>query len=192
MVDSSDRFLQDANALLNDIWGKREQGLLVPNINWDKPARREDVLYLLSRYPYLQLISTEPNFPEVITPQFVTADSGWIIHDYGDAMSASPGTLLFGAEEEEGRQGRGTIIKQLFDTAYAMMNLAIEKNWPGAEIIAGTALMQWSAWMAAQDFAFTLEGYTPSEQDKAKRKRIEKLRQVTDQLKPAAGFGRQR
>ena len=57
----------------------------------------QDIYYLLSQWPFLQIANTESRLadlqPEV---QFVEAGSGWLIHDYGDALSSSPGRFLLG------------------------------------------------------------------------------------------------
>ena len=206
MADDKEQFSQQADDFLEDVWGKREQGLPVPKIDWSQPVRHQDAEYLRNHYPFLQIMSTEPEFPEVITPQFYTASSGWTIHDYGEAMSSSPGKLLFGPgapdleEKEDGGDageggagsteftGRGTVVKQLFDTARAMMKLITQKNWPGIDIIAGTELMKWALWMAAEDQGYKLQGFEPSEKDQAKRERIKKLRAESEaEIKPGMG-----
>ncbi len=93
-------------------------------------------------------------------------------------------------EDEGGKGGSsgtgdGTLVRQAFDAASAMVDLAIEKGWPGIEIIAGTSLMQWAAWMAAQDKNFLLVGYQPDQEAKKKRERIIKLRSQRGQAPQA-------
>jgi hypothetical protein len=199
---------------LENIWGKREIGAPIPKIDVLGPIRHQDVLYLLSRYPFLQLVNINAAFPEEIHPKFVNSESGWVIHDYGDALSASPGELLFGdysqtlatakaktkkikKEEDEGGGetgveiviDKGTVVNLAVITASDMIALAMEKGWAGAEIIAGTALMQWAAWMAAEDFGFKLEGYVASRLDKEKRERILKQRAIEEAPRPRKGLG---
>lgn len=177
-----DKYQDLGKAFLQDIWGKRERGLPDTMIDWTGPVRHEDVQYLLSRYPFLQIINTDAHFPEGgVEPKFIKADSGWVIHDYGDAMSASPGDLLYGnySEKEgeeggEGSGGKGTIIKQAYLTAQEMIAIAIQKQWQGINIIDGSPLMKWAAWMAAEDQEFGYSGYEPSDEDHKKRARVRK------------------
>ncbi len=170
---------------LNTLWEERMLGEDIPPIDWNRPITHQEVEYLLSLYPYLQVISSEAIWEEEIIPQFKKAPTGWLIHDYGQAMSTSPGKNLYGPgnpelhEEEEGgsgQRGTGTIVRKTFITAEAMIELAIEKGWPGVEIVSGTPFMQWAAWMAAQDRGYTLVGYNPTEKEKKKRERIVRLR----------------
>ncbi len=194
---SSKRFNKEANTFLRNVWGKRVLNLPIPEIDWSKPVRQEEIQYLLTHYPFLQILSSEPHFPENIVPKFITSISGWKIHDYEAAMSASPGAGLFGPgnpeeeSEEGGSGGKGTIIKQQFDTAQQMIVLAIEKGWPGVEIIAGTPLMQWAAWMAAEDRQYRLLGYEPSTADRQKRERIKRVfgSQIKE-IQPTIGPGK--
>lgn len=194
---------------LDDIWGLRAEGLPLPKIDLHQPARHEDILYLLNRYPYLQIISTDPQFPPVIEPKFIKAKSGWIIHDYGAAMSSSLGQDLLGSgnpepfplplentEDEGGSDigeliGGGTIVNQAFHTAQQMILIAMEKGWPAVDIISGTAIMQWAAWMAAEDHQYNIGGYVPSMQDIAKRERIVKARSEQVSV-PSKGMGKRR
>ena len=173
-------------AFIENVWGKREKGLPISRIDWGGPVKHEDVLYLLGRYPFLQIISTSPNFAADMEPKFITAQSGWIIHDYGDAMSTSPGELLFGKTSEqkdddggggdsELNAGKGTVVNQAVMTAQEMIALAIQKGWPGVEIIAGTPLMQWAAWMMAEDNKCEVVGFEPTQKDREKRERIRQL-----------------
>lgn len=196
-------FTKKVDAFLKNVWGKRAENLPTPEIDWNKPARPEDMRFLLKIYPFLQIMSSSPEFPESITPKFIRAKSGWIIHDYGDAMSSSPGKDLFGPGspdeisvpieemEEGGEEGGGTIIQRSYDTAEAMIILAIQKGWPGVEIIAGTQFMQWAAWMVAQDQNIPFAGYGPTEEDEKKRKRILELRTQME-LQPEVKPGRLR
>lgn len=193
---ANDKYKQLGEDFFADIWGKRERGIPIPEIQWG-PIRHQDVEYLLNQYPFLQIISTEPNFPEEITPQLITANSGWTIHDYGDAMSTSPGEWLFGYfeknEEEEGGKsggtiaGKGTIVNQAYLTAQQMVAIAMEKGWPGIEIVAGNPLMCWAAWMLAQDYNFPLQGYEPTRVEKRKRERIKSAAPTTEILTRTTG-----
>lgn len=182
-------FKQESDELKTDIWGERDTGMDMPAIDLNLPITHDDVLYLLNhRFPYLQLISSNPAWEETIVPRFLKARSGWIIHDYGQAMSVSPGRLIYGPGNPEvvaeeggadtgGSSGRGTIIEQTFTTAEAMVQLAMDKGWPGVEIIAGTDLMKSSVWIVAQMAGYSLKGYEPSEKDTQKRDRVLRARE---------------
>lgn len=40
-------------------------------------------------YPFLQLVNNNAAFGEELSLNFVTTSTGWVIHDYGDAISVS-------------------------------------------------------------------------------------------------------
>jgi hypothetical protein len=185
--------------LIKDLWENRAVGIATVPLDFlDKQA----LAYLRERYPYLQMISMHAKFEELVIPQFKKAPaSGWIIHDYGQAISSSPGRYLYGpgnpeiAEDDSGGgatgTGDGTLTRQTVDTAAAMIQLAMEKGWPGVEIISGTALMQWAAWLAAQDRNYPLVGYSPSVEEQKKFDRVRKERaQVSEAgVKPTQARG---
>jgi hypothetical protein len=190
---------------ISSIWGRRVAGIDINEADIFRPVSHEDVAYLLHKYPFLQMINSDARFEGEIIPKFVEAESGWVIHDYGDAMSSSPGENLFGGwndlaflkaiMEEEGKEGgkggaiiepgKGTIVKQMVDTAFAMIDLAIAKKWTGIEIIDGTELMKWAAWAAASEKQFLVEGFAEKEADKKKYERVVRHRR---ELAAAAGI----
>lgn len=191
MAKKSDQYKKMGKEFLLNVWGKRQRGLPAPEIDWSGPIRHEDVLYLLTRYPFLQIINTEADFSATVQPSFITTPSGWVVHDYGDAMSTSPGEQMYGdyswdqlwekaqKEKDEGGEGgttgKGTIVKQAFETAQEMVFFAIDKGWSGIQIVDGSPLMQWAAWVAAVDREFPIEGFEPTEADKEKRIRLKKV-----------------
>lgn len=206
---ADDNINKQAEELLGDIWGRRAEGLPLLDFDLTEPVRKKDLDYLREyRYPFLQIISSEPDFPDELVPEFYQAPSGWVIHDYGAAMSSSPGKHLFGPgypghldDDDEGGgslgetdlTGKGTIIKQIYDTAQAMVELAKQKNWPGVDVIAGTEMMKWAAWMAAEDRGMKLEGFEPSEKDQERRERIKRNLHDSDyEVVPKQGPGRGR
>ena len=168
----------------------------------DRPITAEDIQYLLDHYPYLQILNDRAEFAEAVEPQFVRSHSGWVIHDYIDAMTSSPGEFLFShadsftARDDEGgsggsNPGKGTIINQAFVTASQMVQLAIERGWMVLRIVDGHPVMKWAAWMTAHDAGLTITGYKPSKEDVAKRERVqradtdfEKLRSI---IRPRRG-----
>jgi len=127
-------------AFLKNTWGDRALGIEPTEADLSRAVTHQDVEYLLSRYPYLQIMSSEPSFAEGYEVKLITLDSGWVAHDYGDAMSVSPGELLYGGgysllmeEDDEGgaggrllNPGKGTVLKQAVDSAEQLMGTAIE------------------------------------------------------------------
>lgn len=168
----------------SNLWSKRAEGLHLPAFDINRPISHSEVEYLLKHAPFLQLLNTDATFEKFEAVKFVTAPSGWVIHDLDDAISSSPGPFLFGGEDnlpisgEEGGEGtpylnpgKGTVINQAFDTAQAMIELVAER-WPGIEIIAGTELMQWAAWVICDQKKLKLVGFEPTDEHKEKRDRL--------------------
>lgn len=209
---------------IKNLWGKRAKGLQIPVVDIFATVTSENIEYLLNLYPFLQMISTTASFEGEIIPRFITAKSGWCIHDYGEAMSSSLGTMLYTAGEyrelpktlenfftpnqtlfdqknnkitqpitthakddddddggDEGggtgknKPGHGTIIKQAYDTALEMVQIAQGKNWPGVQIIAGTPVMQWATWLAAKEKNMEVRGYSADKIAEDKRQRLKTL-----------------
>jgi hypothetical protein len=184
---------------LSDQIADSVKSLQLDEVDWRRPPSQSDFDYLLDHCPFLQIIDTsnEPNIePEV---KIIKSESNWNIHYYGDAMSSSPGLLLFGGgdfrikffgkseEEEEGGEGgggdlgvinpdKGTFRNQAFMTAKEMVEIAKKMGWKGIRIIAGHPLMEWSAWVAAKDLDLPLSGYEFTEWDEQKRKRVKRSR----------------
>lgn len=158
----------------------------------------EEILWLLDHCPFLQLVDTKISVgAEEPDPQFITAKSGWTIHDYGNAFSTSPGLLLFGGgdytykhnrdkDDKEGgtiiNPGHGTLANQIFMTASEMIDIAIARSWEGVLIVDGHPSMQWAAWVEGYDKGLYVEGYEPDANDFAKRKRLRRSSEELDQL----------
>lgn len=164
-------------------WEERKNDLDISEVNWDRPITEEDINYLLQLYPYIQIMNSEPEWGEDINTEFIKSrGSNWIIHDYGEALSTSPGKYLFGESEEDDADDKanrqGTIINQTYETAVFLVHLAIDKGWPAIDIISGTELFKWALWMAGQDNNYTVLGYDPSQEDLIKRDRINRLKSV--------------
>ncbi len=177
------------------------------DVDWENfiAITDEDVQYLLDRCPFLQIINTAATEDDDFTPSIIRADSGWLIHTYSNAMSSSPGHLLYrdgfsGAHADDDQVGGdegggaarsapagGTIIKQAFDTAAQMVALAIEKyGWQAIRIVDGHPLMKWAAWVSTAGTGVDIFGYKPGDKEQEKYKRlarsdseIEKLLQAT-------------
>jgi hypothetical protein len=141
----------------------------------------EEIEYLRDHeYPFLQIFN--PSSPGVgvdVTPKFIIVDtSKWMIIDYGYAMASSSSYRKQKAKEDaegdaESGDGGGTIIQQQNDTALAMIKEAQTRGWQAIEIIDGTELMKFYAWIAAQELGITIQNYHPNAE---KERRYEFLR----------------
>lgn len=183
---------QNIEQLLTDASEK-----LKVNINWLRNISPQEILYLLDRCPFLQMVNPEVSLEEQQL-ELLMADSGWTIHLYGDAMSSSPGELLFGGgdyriflseeEDEEGgggsilNPGKGTIRKQAFDTAMQMAEFAYQLGWGAIQIIDGHPIMGRAAWIRAEQLGLTVSGFTPTKRDIEIRNRIELSPSAIDAL----------
>lgn len=208
MLDNSlDYFADRAEAFLIDVWGDRDMGIPTPAVDWTKPPTRQMVAALLRQYPYIQVVSSEMEPRDEIIPQFKKVPTGWLIHDYDQAMSVSLGRFLYQPwgvgsaleerDEEEGGEGgegegeykpRGGLLQQTFDTADALVAYAIEKGWPGIQVVSGTEFMTWSLWMATEDRGCKLVGFDPRMEDRKKRLRVLNFRSermATSKLYPS-------
>lgn len=136
----------------------------------------DDVEYLRNyEYPFLQIFNpNSPNVDIIAIPKFIIVDtSKWMIIDYGDAMASSVSYKKQKTKEDEGDDGEGTIVQQQNDTAFAMIKEAQAKGWGAIEIIDGTEMMKFYAWIAAQEFGISIQNYLPSAE---KERRYEFLR----------------
>ncbi|MCB1826837.1 MAG: hypothetical protein KDH94_00330 [Coxiellaceae bacterium] len=144
----------------------------------------EEVQYLLDHCPFLQIVGPEKKIkkPDV---KLIQSDSGWDIHDYGDAMSSSPGRFIFGGgdfrislegEDDNGgdviNPGKGTVVNQAWVTAGDMINLAQQKGWKFLTIVDGHAIMKRAAWIKASELGITVDGFEPSLEDERVRKLV--------------------
>lgn len=158
------------------------KNLDLDNLKWERYITPQDILYLVNRCPFLQIVSLS-EVESFTKPKFIIAKSGWVIHHYGEAMSSSPGPLLFGdvSNRNDNGVGKGTLVRQAFDTATDMILLAQRSGWSGVRVVDGHAMMIWAAWMQASDNDFLLEGYEPDKKAYEKRKRV-KRSEIQDQL----------
>jgi len=181
---------------LKNLWGKRAGGLNLPVEEIFSSVTPENIAYLLNfLFPFIQIVSTSAAFAGEAGLRFITAKSGWIIHDYGEAMSTSLGNFLYKGsdyyaltlpqKESEASEGgeaggsgtselkpNGTLVKQAYDTAFEMVELVHQKGWPGIQIVAGTPTMEWAVWVAAEEKKMKVVGFTPDKKAQDKRQRI--------------------
>lgn len=185
----------NVKSLLEGVWGKRDVGIKAAT-DFMRSITKEEIEYLRNyRYPFLQIMNTKAQFSGKVEPVFVAVEKNkWVIFDYGDAMSvASPHDYEHKIAKEKiedkkddgesgGGSGAGTIVQQQHDSVFAMIELAKQKGWAAIEVIDGTNLMQFYAWIAAQESEIELFGFIPKEEE---RRRYEYMKGVMGAMKPA-------
>ncbi len=147
-------------------------------------VRPEDILYLADQWQFLQVVELSGEKAAYENPRIIQLNSGWDLIDYGNAMATSPGKYMFGSGRfrsrndddddggESGGGGHGTIVKQSFDSACELIQLAQNNNWKGVLIIDGHPNMQRAAWMEAVKIGVRLDGYTADVAAEKTRRRI--------------------
>lgn len=193
-----------ANNDLNDfaklVWGKRSEGLPVPELNLKTEVTPEEVENILRRYAFVQIINPEA-LGENEELKLIRSKSGWMILDYGNAMSASPGEMLFDhgtykvakdGTMERVCSGLGTNTLQIIATAADMVRRAKEeRHWQLVHVVEGHPLMAWAIWKAAQDLQLPITGFEPSKEDEAKYQRILKYCPNTLVIQPEPPVAKQ-
>ncbi|MCW5589049.1 MAG: hypothetical protein KIT27_05225 [Legionellales bacterium] len=191
MVDHTDddfdpETANDENAQFWESLGTGGKPLSVEQIRkfaLERPITQNDIDYIVGMYPFLDICNADlANVPDnSVKPKIITAlHSHWQIHDRGDRLTAGPGRCNFGAfrlnryneqgemldDDGSGSQWinpEGTIVKQYYDTAVQMIEIAASR-WTSAAILGGFRSMQRAAWMAAQTFGFAIN-YEPTGED---------------------------
>lgn len=155
-----------------------------------RPVTQAEIDFLLRQYAFLELSDsdTESLVLESVTPEIITAKSGWNIHDHGNLLVVSPGRWLFGPYTSKGDDGNGsggreftgsgTIIKQIIDSADSMIALA-SKRWSAAYVRGGYELMKFAAWTFAQQRGFDLSGFEPTRHEQDTFKKILQIKGLT-------------
>jgi hypothetical protein len=117
----------------------------------------DDVDYISDHnYPFIQLINPEAEFGKEFSLHFITTSNGWIVHDYGGAISTSaPHTK------------DGNKACSVPDQIKVAKEIAKMINWPSVELIAGTPMMEFLLWVELQ---LELIGYEPSEKARKRRR----------------------
>ncbi len=154
------------------------------DINVLREIRAEDIQYLLDHCPFLQIVGPEIAL-DTQTVKLISSQSGWDIHDYGDALSSSPGRFIFGGgdfriNEDEGDEdgggivnpGKGTVVNQAWVTASDMLLMAYERGWSFVTLVDGHAVMKRAAWVRAVELGITIQGFEPSQKDRRIRDRV--------------------
>lgn len=169
-------------------------------------VRPNDIVWLAKQWQFLQVVESGGHQKPLEKPQLIEAKSGWTIINYGDAMATSPGKWIFRGgyfqftenmddEDDDGSGGRGivngkhgTIVKQAFDSAAEIIQLAKEFGWSGVQIVDGHPDMQRAAWVEACRIGIKLDGYVPDVEAEKTRRRIvsETLSEMYEALKETA------
>ena len=80
----------------------------------------------------------------------------------------------------------------MYETAQAMVAMAVEKGWPSIQIIDGSAHMKWAIWMGTEDNDIALKGFEPTEKEKEKRSRIKRTLTTQAEVRAKVSPGRRR
>jgi hypothetical protein len=181
-------------------WQKTLRRLGIDGVSDIREVKASDILYLAKHWQFLQVVDSGGDQITLEKPVLFTAQSGWTIIDYGDAMATSPGKFLFGGgyfriraaddDEDEGgsgivNPGHGTVIKQAFESAMEIIQRAKEKGWQGVQIVDGHPDMQRAAWVEACRIGVRLDGYTPDVAAEKTRRRI--VSETIDEMFSALG-----
>ncbi|MBU0744915.1 MAG: hypothetical protein KKE11_06070 [Gammaproteobacteria bacterium] len=173
------------DSLISNVWTQRSLGIdLSKNLT---SVKNSDVEYLCNYlYPFLQLVNSSAIFTDETPIKFITSAAGWIIHDYGEAVSVSaPHDINAnqGQDEESGLSYKngGGVMGQIA-TSYELANLIATKGWNDAELIAGTPLMKRFIWIDSKRYGFELHGYTPEAGDERCFERLHKQAQENGEI----------
>ena len=164
--------------------------------NWSYEISPDEVEALLNRLPFLQITNADLEVEYEREVTFIRSKSGWLMHDYWDALAASPGEHMYNldmidADDEDGSgrsgvgmpPGVGTIIKQAFDTAEQMVALAKQRNWKAVYIVDGHRRMKWATWVAAQAAGIEVIGFEPNEKERDRLYRLRRNEEAIDKLR---------
>ncbi|CAL7959437.1 conserved hypothetical protein [Gammaproteobacteria bacterium] len=142
-----------------NIWSERDLGVDAATDQIFDVVSEADVEYCRNYfYPFIQLVNTNAVFDEELPLTFVKASTGWVIHDYGEAISTSAPYLA------EQQKTASSILDQA-KTIEEIGKLIATKGWISVEAIAGTQMMKRFVWIEAKRSKFDLVGYVPSASD---------------------------
>ena len=158
--------MAETTASLN-IWNDRELGVDSSIAQLLTEVSETDIDYVCNyKYPFLQLINANAVFYEEFPLKFVTASTGWVIHDYGEAISIA-------APHELAQASASNIINQA-KTVEEVAKLIVAKEWSEVELVGGTTMLQRLIWVESKKCNFALLGYTPSASDEKCYERLAK------------------
>ena len=139
-----------------------------------REVKPEEIEYVKAQMPFLQIINIEFDEAKLSEPRLVNSNKGWVMHDYDQAISSSPGEDMWNNAhpEDDDEGGDGTVVDKSFNTAIAMVQLAEELGWLGISVMDGTTIMKWAAWLEAEKLGLAVHGFEPTEQEIKKLERI--------------------
>lgn len=165
-----------------NVWETRGRGLAVkPDVF--RPVTHDDIEYICNHvYPFIQLLKTGDPI-NIQSAKFVKTSVGWVIHDYGDAVTTSAPHGKTDDDDDSGEggdsgSGKGTITGQQARAMEEMAKLIREKGWAAVELIAGTRAMQDYFALAAAENNITFEGYTLTEENQKRKERVAKMKEL--------------
>lgn len=140
---------------------------------FERSITQQEYFYLLGQYPYIELCDHEnPYLDQTRAPNIITADNGWHIFDYGNALFSSGNEWVSAArrkkkqmEIEEEESGSGTIIKQFTDIAFLLIEMIEKKGWVGIDFLGGYYSMLRMAWIAAERKKLKYYHFEPTMED---------------------------
>jgi len=142
-----------------NVWSERDLGVDTTADRDFDAVSETDVEYCCNYfYPFIQLVNANAVFGEELPLAFVKASTGWVIHDYGEAISSS---APYSAEQQRAVSG---VLDQA-KTIEEIGKLIATKGWTSVEVIAGSQMMKRFAWIEAKRYKFDLIGYTPNASD---------------------------
>ncbi|MEI8054652.1 MAG: hypothetical protein WCH10_01460 [bacterium] len=142
-----------------NIWSERDLGVDTTTDQDFDTVSEADVKYCCnSFYPFIQLVNADAVFGEEQPLTFVKASTGWMLHDYGEAISASS---PYSAEQQK---TANSVLDQA-KTVEEIGKLIAAKNWVSVEVIAGSPMMKRFVWIEAKRSKFDLIGYEPNASD---------------------------
>ena len=143
----------------SNIWNDRDLGISNSTTQGFGLISDADIEYCCNcLYSFVQLVNANAVFGEELPLNFITTSTGWLIHDYGDAISVS---YTHQAEQKKSAQSSFEQAK----TAEEIMDLIIKKGWTAVEVIAGTQTMKRFIWVEAKRAKLGFAGYTPNASD---------------------------
>jgi hypothetical protein len=150
-------------SLSSNIWSQRDLGVDLSGAQPVESASDADIEYVCNHsYPFMQIVDSDAVFAEGQELNFITTPSGWVVHDYGEAISVSI-PHMSEHQNKENQSNYNPIVQAT--AAEEIAKLTAEKGWLSMEIIAGTQTMKRFLWMESKKAKFDLVGYTPSESD---------------------------
>lgn len=159
-----------------DVWNERGLGVdTIMSSAYNSVSVNDNQNLCDNVYPFMQLINSNAVFFDNQKIEFIELSNGWIVHDYGQALSvASPHDI----SQKHAIIHSSIQAKIMQDIA----RIVIEKAWAAVEVIAGTATMKKYLWVESKRAKFELSGYTPSESDIKSYERLAKLSKNNQQV----------